>query len=151
MIVKPNKNTWSIVCCLQETYFKDTSKLKVKGWKMLHHANSSDQKARISMLISDKIDFKHKRLSFSTYFPCGSDSKVSAYNAGGPAFDPWVGKVLWRRKWQPTPVLLPGKSHGWKSMVGYSPRGRKESDMTEWLHLVTWSRDKEGYDEKVIH
>ena len=37
----------------------------------------------------------------------------------------------WRRKWQPTPVLLPGQSHGWKSLVGYSSRGRKESDTTE--------------------
>ena len=35
------------------------------------------------------------------------------------------------RKWQPTPVLLPGKSHGWRSLVGYSPWGRKELDMTE--------------------
>ena len=34
-------------------------------------------------------------------------------------FDPWVRKTLWRRKWQPTPVLLPGKSNGWKSLVGY--------------------------------
>ena len=45
-------------------------------------------------------------------FPGGSDSKASAYNAGRPRFDPWVGKILWRRKWQPTLVLLPGKSHG---------------------------------------
>ena len=45
-------------------------------------------------------------------------------------FDPWVGKIPWRRKWQPTPVLLPGKSHGQRSLVGYSPWGRKESDMT---------------------
>ena len=37
----------------------------------------------------------------------------------------------WRRKWQPTPVFLPGKSHGWRSLVGYSPWGHKESDMTE--------------------
>ena len=43
-----------------------------------------------------------------------------------PSFDPWVGKILWRRKWQPTPVLLPGKSYGWRSMVGYSPWGRRE-------------------------
>ena len=35
--------------------------------------------------------------------------------------DPWVGKIPWRRKWQPTPVLLPGKSHGRRSLVGYSP------------------------------
>ena len=48
---------------------------------------------------------------------------------------PWVGKILWRRKWQPTPVLLPGKSHGQWSMVDYSPRGRKELDMTERLHF----------------
>ena len=45
---------------------------------------------------------------------------------------------LWqkqRRQWHPTPVFLPGKSHGWRSLVGYSPRGREESDMTERLHF----------------
>ena len=45
-------------------------------------------------------------------------------------FDPWVGKIPWRRKWQPTPVFLPGKCHGQRSLVGYSPWGCKESDMT---------------------
>ena len=50
-------------------------------------------------------------------------------------FDPWVGKIPWRRKWQPTPVFLPGKSHGWRSLVGYSPWGHKESDTTERLHF----------------
>ena len=40
-------------------------------------------------------------------------------------FDPWVGKIPWRRKWQPTPVFLPGISHGQKSLAGYSPRGRR--------------------------
>ena len=48
-----------------------------------------------------------------------------------PGFNPWVGKISWRRKWQPTPVFLPGKSHGWRSLVGYSPWGRKELDTTE--------------------
>ena len=47
----------------------------------------------------------------------------------------WVGKILWRRKWQPTLVLLPGKSHGWRSLIGYSPWGRKNLDTTEWLHF----------------
>ena len=41
----------------------------------------------------------------------------------------------WRRKWQPTPVFLPGESHGGRSLVGYSPRGHKESDTTERLHV----------------
>ena len=40
-----------------------------------------------------------------------------------PGFDPWFGKIPWRRKWQPTPVFLPGESHGPRSLVGYSPRG----------------------------
>ena len=41
--------------------------------------------------------------------------------------------IHWRRQWHPTPVLLPGKSHGWRSLVGSSPWGRKELDRTEWL------------------
>ena len=52
-----------------------------------------------------------------------------------PRFDPWVRKIPWRRKWQPTPVLLPGKSHGQRSLVGYTPWGHKQSDTTEWLHF----------------
>ena len=43
--------------------------------------------------------------------------------------------IPWRRKWQPTPVHLPRKFHGWRSLVGYSPWGRKESDTTERLHF----------------
>ena len=54
---------------------------------------------------------------------------------GRPRFNPWVGKIPWRRKWQPTPVFLPGTFHGLRSLVGYSPWGRKESDMTEQLSL----------------
>ena len=46
----------------------------------------------------------------------------------GTRFDPWVGKIPWRRKWQPTPVFLPGKPHGWRSLAGYSPWGYKELD-----------------------
>ena len=45
--------------------------------------------------------------------------------------DPWVRKIPWRRAWQPTPVFLPGESHGRRSLADYSPWGRKESDMTE--------------------
>ena len=44
---------------------------------------------------------------------------------------------LYRRQWYPTPVLLPGKSHGWRSLAGYSPRGRRESDMTERPHFTS--------------
>ena len=44
------------------------------------------------------------------------------------------GKIPWRRKWQPDPVFLPGKSHGQRSLVGYSPGGHEEPDTTEQLN-----------------
>ena len=49
-------------------------------------------------------------------------------------FDPWVRKLPWRRKWHPTPVFLPGKSQGQRSLAGYSPWGHEESDTTEQLN-----------------
>ena len=63
---------------------------------------------------------------YSVYLQCGI-----------PRFDPWVGKIPWRRKWQPTPGLLPGQSHGQRSLVGYSPWGHKESDTTERLQFTS--------------
>ena len=61
----------------------------------------------------------------------GSDSKESACQCRKPMFDSWVEKIPWRKKCQPTLVFLPGKSHGQRSLVGYSPQDCKESDMTE--------------------
>ena len=52
-------------------------------------------------------------------------------------FNLWVEKIPWRGKWQPTPVFLPGKFHGQRILAGYSPWGRKESDMTESTHTHT--------------
>ena len=52
---------------------------------------------------------------------------------GRPGFYPWVGKIPWRRAWQPTPVFLPGESHGQRSLGSCSPWGHKESDTTERL------------------
>ena len=49
-------------------------------------------------------------------------------------FDPWVGKIPWRRAWQPTLVFLPGEFHRQRSLVGYSPLGCKELDTTEVAH-----------------
>ena len=51
-------------------------------------------------------------------------------------FSPWVGRILWRRKWQPTPLFLPGKSHGQRSLENYSPWGCKETD-TEHACKIT--------------
>ena len=72
---------------------------------------------------------------YFAYFPGSSDSKPSACNVGEVDFDSWVGKIFWRRKWQPTPVFLPGKFLGQRSLVGYSTWGHKESDTTERHHF----------------
>ena len=86
---------------------------------------------------------------FSTHmgFPGSSVSKESTCSAGDTGrhgFNPQVRKIPWRRAWQPTPVFLPGESHGQRNMVGYSPWGRKESDTTEvtehTTHTCMWTQ-----------
>ena len=51
-------------------------------------------------------------------------------------FNPWVRNLSWRRAWQPSPVFLPGESHGQRNLVDYGPWGHKELDVTEWLTLT---------------
>ena len=62
---------------------------------------------------------------------CGKESASQCRSRGRCRFDPWVGKIPLRRKWHPTPVFLPEKFHGQRSLVSYSPWGRKEFDKTE--------------------
>ena len=72
--------------------------------------------------------------------PGGSDGKASiCLQYGRRGFDPWVMKTPWGRKWQPTPVLLPGKFHGRRSLVGYSPWSRRVGlDWATSLSLFTF-------------
>ena len=72
--------------------------------------------------------------TFSRDFPGGSDVKSICLQCGRPGFNPWVGKIPWRRKWQPIPVFLPGKFHGRRSLAGYSPCGRR---VRTWLSEFT--------------
>ena len=62
--------------------------------------------------------------------------KESACNIGDLGSIPGVGKIPWRREWQPTPVFLPGEFNGQRSPVGYCPWNHKESDMTEQVTLA---------------
>ena len=64
-------------------------------------------------------------------------SKESTCQCRRRRFNPWVGKIPWRRKWQPMPVFLPGKSHGQRSLEGYSPRGYKQLDTTQRLNKTS--------------
>ena len=67
-------------------------------------------------------------------FPGGASGKEPACQCRRHRrcrFHLWIRKIPWKRAWQPTPVFLPGESHGQRSVVGYSPQGRRESDTTE--------------------
>jgi len=72
-------------------------------------------------------------LYFIGDFPGGASGKGPACQFG---LDPWVGKIPWKRAWQPTPVFWPGESRGQRSLVGYSPWGHQESDMTEATEYI---------------
>ena len=84
------------------------------------------------------VNFVTIRNNYLTENPTvgGSEGRKSASQCRRPGFSPWVGKMPWRREWQPTPVFLPREFHGQRNLVGYSPLGRKESDMTERLTLL---------------
>ena len=75
----------------------------------------------------------------------GKEYACQSRRTKGHGFDPWVRKIPWRRKWQPTPVFLPGKSHGQRSLVGYSPQGHKESDTMEHIYFYMHETGMEGY------
>ena len=86
-------------------------------------------------------------LSLNWGLPGGASSKESTCQGRRLKrlrFNPWVRKIARRREWQPTPVFLPGKSHGPRGLAGYSPWGCKELDMTEQLtkHTHSWIINK---------
>ena len=79
-------------------------------------------------------------LHFFKGLPWWCRGKSICLQCGRPGFNPWVRKIPWRRKWQPTPVFLPGESHGQRSLVGYSLRVAKSrtrlSDFTSLSSLT---------------
>ena len=76
--------------------------------------------------------FAHES-EFLQGFPSGTNGKEPAcqWRRHRCRFNPWVGKIPWRKAWQPTPVFLPGGSHGQRSLAGYSTQSHEESDTTE--------------------
>ena len=69
-------------------------------------------------------------------FPVGASGKERPCQCRRYGFDPWVGKIPWRRKWQPTPVFLPGKSHGQRILEGYSLWGQSQIQLSDWTHFL---------------
>ena len=92
---------------IQSKVFTGTS--LVVQWLRLHTSNAGGVGLILAQTVKNGLQYRRHR------------------------FNLWVGKIPWRREWQPTPVFLPGKFHGQRSLAGYSPWCCKESDMTEQL------------------
>ena len=82
--------------------------------------------------LEELIHCERKKICLA-WLPRWLKGKESACQYRRCGSDPWVRKIPWRRRWQPTPVFLPGESHGQRSLVDYSPWGHRESDMTDWV------------------
>ena len=82
----------------------------------------------------------HVALYINMYIPrwlSGKEPACQCRRHSRFRFNPWVRRISWSSKWQPALVFLPGKSHGHRSLMGYSPWGCREEDMTEWLSTCT--------------
>ena len=101
------------------------------AWKAAVHEVAKSQ-TRLKRLGSSSIESVNRYLLCNHVYGMwsGKEPACQCRRHKRHGFDPWVGKIPWRRKWQSTPALLTGKSHGWRSLIGYSPWGRKELDMT---------------------
>ena len=113
----PSPLTWA---CLIRTW-NPTAVISVHPWEMLQR-----KWALCSQQSPDCFTIRHMRNGL----PWWLRGKEPTWQCKRHGFDPWVGKILWRRKWQPTPIFFPEKSLGQRSLAGYSPYGCKESDTT---------------------
>ena len=119
--------------CMWELDYKESWELK----------NLCFWTAVLDKTLEGPLDYKeiqpvHPKGDQSWLFIGRTDAKAETPIVWPPDVKDWlIGKIPWRRKSQPTPVFLPGKFHGWRSLVGYCPWGRKESDTTEQLHYLS--------------
>ena len=97
------------------------------AWSLSHETTRE-----VPQYPNDKFDLP------SVIFPGGTSGKeptCQCRRCKRCGFKPCFRKIPWRRTWQPTPIFLPGEFHGQRSLVGYSPWGHKESEMTQQLTL----------------
>ena len=118
-------NTASLVlvqnqCSASHSLWKHFRKLHVSTQPFSHWVNKHGDTSQVALIVKKKITRQCRRPQRRER--CG--------------FYPWVGKSPWRRAWQPTPVFLPGESHGQRSLVGYRPWSHKELDMLKGLSMA---------------
>ena len=112
-----------------------------EAWRAAIHGVAKSR-TQLSNWTELKRGEQNKKIVHNDFFPTNTEWKEEGRKRHLrlkhlPAMrETWVQKIPWRRKWQPTPVFLPGESHGQRSLAGYSPWGCKELDTTERLHFL---------------
>ena len=120
--------------------------LHMKVYKNIAGEGSKDIRGKFSegwrIFAAARMNVIGKLQRELVFFPGGPSGKEPACQQRRHRrheFDPWAWKVPWRRAWQPTPVFLPGESHGQRSLEGYSPQGCKDLNMTEANQYVQFT------------
>ena len=103
----------------------------------MEHYSAIKMEGLLIIHMTTWMNCQRMKLGFPENLPANAGD---AGDAGDSGFYPWVGKILWRRKWQPTPAFMPGIFHGRRSLAGYSPWGCKEPDVTEHVHTMLSSK-----------
>ena len=119
----------------QSTNSKSPSRINKKKHIWLYQSKTVEKERQRKIL---KIAIEKGKTTGVPWWLSGKESACQYRKHWRSRLDPWVGKIPWRRKWQPTPIFLPGKFHGCRSLAGYNPWGCKESDMTEQLTCFTF-------------
>ena len=128
-----------VVCCLSHLASGPWAHVSVKGsmssaaWKEAVSHATVEQTGAVRPHLTSGVSLVSICCLLGSSFPGGASGKEPinrCRRCRRLKFDPWVGKIPWRRAWQPTPVFLPGEPHGQRSLVGYSLWGHKELDVT---------------------
>ena len=137
-------NSWTVInqLSLRSVVFLDLNLLLEMGyllmltlawWTEKHNSQFWFLLFSLSQVFWDVYHWPSPKLLYLWSFPGGTSGKDPACQRRRHKrheFNPGVGRIPWRRAWQPTPVFLPGESHGQRGLVGYSPWGCKQLDMT---------------------
>ena len=125
------------------------TKNKIMKWTLVAFFN--DNCPKLLTWINLLVFFGHLFWAALSRGLSGKESACQCRRCWRQQFDPWIGKIPWRRKWQPTPVFLPEKFHGQRNLVGYIPWICKELDTTEHTHtcsILSNVRGKQGEPNK---
>ena len=141
-----SRPVWSHVCCLSHPaygIFATVSRVDQDSphRHMWPHCGRQGLRGSVSEELVTSLCLSPFRLLYQNTsglprWLSGKEPSCQCRSYRSCRFDPWVGKILWRRKWQPTPVFLPGESHEQGNLVGSSPWGPKELDMIH-THIRT--------------